>query len=122
MVVLICIKKGSGRLIACMRVCSAAGRAARYKKQYSVLSFLLIKDWIPYQVRLQGISFLLVRECNRNSLIICYIFFGVRPLNIRHGFPEYGIDSVLRESLPPIKGTNSKEWVPNKEGNSVAFP
>ena len=30
---------------------SAAGRAARYKKRYSVLSFLLIKDWIPYQVK-----------------------------------------------------------------------
>ena len=30
---------------------SAVGRAARYKKRYSVLSFLLIKDWIPYQVK-----------------------------------------------------------------------
>ena len=30
---------------------SAAGRAACYKKRYSVLSFLLIKDWIPYQVK-----------------------------------------------------------------------
>ena len=67
---------------------------------------------------LQGMSFLLVRECNRNSLH----FFGVRSFIKGHGFPEHGIDSMLRASLPPIKGTNSKDWVPNKEGKCVAFP
>ena len=58
---------------------SAAGRAACYKKRYSVLSFLLIKDWIPYQVKATRDFIPFSKGMEQIFPLICYIFLESDP-------------------------------------------